>query len=143
MVTDEMLLKMMIRAYAFMRRSPGGPSEDSDLMTLKTKGFGSILDILAEQDGISQGQIAELANIRQQSVSEALVQLEKRGSISRSPSKTDKRVTLIFLTEEGRELQKELRDRRQQMAKNFFFRLSEEEKESLYQILLKLVKDCT
>lgn len=142
-MSDEELLKILIRAYALMRREPGHSSDDGDLMTLRTKGFGSVLDILAQQDGVSQGQIVEAANMRQQSVSEALGMLEKRGCISRKPSETDKRVSLIFLTEEGRIMQKELQSRRQQMAKNFFSCLTQEEKASLYQILLKLVKAAT
>ncbi len=139
MVTDEMLFKMMIRSYAFMRRNPNS-EQSGDLMTMKTKGFGSILDILCENDGISSSEIAQKANIRQQSASEAIFMLEKRGYIIRKPSENDKRVTLVYITDDGKLVGKELKERRTEAAREFFGCLTASEKESLYNILYKLQK---
>ena len=135
MVTDEMLLKMMIRTYAFMRRNPDGAGDD---LTLKSKGFGSILDLLALQDGISQTELADMARIRRQSAAEALAQLEKEGYVRREASENDRRALLVYITDSGRYVQKVMKTRREQMAERFFCCLSNEEKENLYAILLKL-----
>lgn len=140
MVTDEMLLKMMIRAYAYMRRNRDEVSNDNELMTLKTKGYSSILDLIAENDSLTQRQIAELSQMRQQSASEALASLEKRGYITRTPSPTDKRISLIHITEEGKTARTELKEQREKMAASYFGCLSKQEKESLYAILVKLVE---
>lgn len=142
MVTDDDLLKMTIRTYAYLRRYNEAPSSNDEIMTVKNKGFGTILGVLDEKDGISQGDIAKLAKLRQQSVSEALVNLEKRGYIRREHSDKDKRVSLIFITDEGRIAQRELSFSRNKMASRFFASLTDEEKETLYQILMKLERDC-
>ena len=139
MVSDEKLFRMMIRANAFMRRSPhlaGG--EQSGTFSQPQKGFSAILDILAENPGITQARTAELSRMRQQSVSEALSSLEHRGYLVRTPSEKDKRVFLLSLTEEGKTAQKESFRQRQELAKSFFSVLTEEEKENLYHILQKL-----
>ena len=143
MITDDDLLRMTIRTYTYLRRYNELTSRDGQQMTVKNKGFGTILNVLEENDGISQGEIAKLADLRQQTVSEALVKLETRGLIRREQSDKDKRVSLIFITEEGRIAQREISFARNQMASKFFSSLTEEEKESLYQILMKLEKDCT
>ena len=64
-------------------------------------GFGHILDLLAEHDGMSQQQIAEMLHIRPQSVSEAIKGLENRGLIRRLPNEQDRRSSLIYITQQG------------------------------------------
>ena len=139
MITNEVLLRLMIRAYSHMRREPS-PSSDDGLMTLKTKGFGIVLDILSNNDGISPAQIAEIASMRQQSISETLIKLEERGYIRRETCEDDKRKTLIYITDEGKITQKDLKARREQMADSFFSCLTEDERRSLYDVLVKLCK---
>ena len=108
MITDDDLLRMTIRTYTYLRRYNELTSIDGQHMTVKNKGFGTILNVLEENDGISQGEIAKLANLRQQTVSESLVKLEKHGFIRREQSDKDKRVSHIFITEEGRIAQREI-----------------------------------
>ena len=138
MVTTEMLLKQLIRAYAHMRRDPDPTPSDNGLMTLKTKGFGSILDALTNHDGITQTEIAELVDMRQQSVSEAIEKLVSYGYVRKEKPPKNKRSTLIYLTEEGKETQKELKMRRKQMADAYFSCLTDAEKDALFIILSKL-----
>jgi len=104
-VDCEILLKLMLRATAYMRREPQ-KSEETGASPLP--GFGTILDILAERDGVSQAQVVREAKMRQQSVSTAVAALEKRGYVSFAASETDKRACLIFLTDEGRCAQQEV-----------------------------------
>ena len=134
MATDEMLLRALIRTYAFLRRAP----EKDGMMTLRTKGFGTMLDLLAETDGATQRELTEKAQMRQQSVSEALASLEKNGLINRQTEPDDRRTARYFLTSEGVTAQRELKSRRERMAGEFFAPLTEEEKETLYRLLRKL-----
>ena len=134
MATDEMLLRALIRTYAFLRRAP----EKDGMMTLRTKGFGTMLDLLAETDGATQRELTEKAQMRQQSVSEALASLEKNGLINRQTEPDDRRTARYFLTAEGVTAQRELKSRRERMAGEFFAPLTEEEKETLYRLLRKL-----
>ena len=138
MATDDLLFKMLIRAYAHLRRDPEQIPDGNELMTLKTRGFGSILDVLIRNDGMTQADIALMLDMRQQSVSEALVKLENYGFIRREQSNENRRKALIYLTEEGRVMQKELKARRDRMAESYFSCLSDREKDALYLILKKL-----
>lgn len=135
MQDNEILLKLIIRSYAFLRRSPAKAGKN-----VAAKSFGTILDILAEQDGLSQAQLTAIAEIRQQSSSKILATLEKQGYITRVPSEKNKRVSYIHLTEAGREAQKELQRQRRLKADAFFSCLSEDENEALYRILNKLLE---
>ncbi len=138
MVTNEMLFKTLIRACAHMRRDPEQKPDGKGLMTLKARGFGSILDVLTMREGMTQAEIAVVLDMRQQSVSEALEKLEQNGYIRREQSKENRRKALIYVTEEGRAVQKELKDRRDQIADAYFSCLSDQEKDTLYIILSKL-----
>ena len=137
-VTNEMLFKTLIRACAHLRREPEQKPDGTGSMTLKARGFGSILDVLTRHDGMTQAEIASMLDMRQQSVSEALEKLEQNGYIRREQSRENRRKALIYVTEEGRAMQKELKDRRDQTAEAFFSCLSDQEKDTLYIILCKL-----
>ena len=66
------------------------------------KGQGRILSILKLQPEISQKDLSYLLDMRQQSLSELLKKLELKGFITRNPSKEDRRVIIITLTDEGK-----------------------------------------
>ena len=136
MTKEQQLMRNLMRACASVRRRPhhtdGHPHHG------KPRGFGHILDLLTEESGISQQQIADALQIRPQSISEAIGILESRGYIRKEASPTDRRITLIHITEEGRTHAATLAEERRQHAARFFSVLSEEEKDSLLQILTKL-----
>jgi DNA-binding MarR family transcriptional regulator len=67
-----------------------------------TRGQGRILALLKMQDSLSTKEIAYLLGIRISSLNEILAKLEKSELVTREPSKDDKRVMLIKLTEKGK-----------------------------------------
>jgi len=54
------------------------------------------------------GQVAEVLNNAQNTVSERVSRLEKKGLVERVPDKSDKRVSRVTITERGRKLLKAL-----------------------------------
>ena len=66
------------------------------------RGRGRILALLKYSDGISTKEIAHILDIRVSSLNETLARLESLGLIERKPSEKDKRVMLVYLTEEGK-----------------------------------------
>lgn len=116
------------RACASVRRHPHGHHGHHHG---KHRGFGYVLDLLSETNGISQQQIADALGIRPQSVSEAITVLEERGFIRKETSEKDKRVTLIYITEAGQAHASELAQERKAHAERFFSVLSDEEKDTL------------
>ena len=107
MVTDEKLLRCLMRTAACVRRRPLGKEGEAGEKGLPFgKGFGHILDLLTVEDGVSQQQLADRIGIRPQSVSEAISAMEGHGLVRREPSTEDRRVMLIYVTPEGAEYHK-------------------------------------
>ena len=103
----------------------------------KGRGFGHILDLLSDE-GVTQQYIADTLGIRPQSVSEAVTVLESRGFVKKQPSKTDKRKTLICITEKGTEHRRFMAQHRRQHAQQLFSVLTEDEKTELMRLLEKI-----
>jgi len=59
---------------------------------------------LARKDGVTQLDLVKLTHLRPPTVSVALGKLEKLGYITRSTDRVDMRAVRVFLTEKGREL---------------------------------------
>ena len=102
------------------------------------RGFGHILDLLSQNDGLSLQQIAQTLNIRPQSVSEAVSNMENHGLIRKQTNENDRRSALIFITQEGRERQAEMLSERIENAKRIFASLDENEKMTLLGLLEKV-----
>lgn len=102
------------------------------------RGFGHILDLLSEHDGLSQRQIADMLDIRPQSISEAIATLEERGLIRKEINEQDRRGLLVYITEDGLKTQTELHNERVRNAKRIFAAISEEEKQTLLELLEKV-----
>lgn len=102
------------------------------------RGFGHILDLLTENDGMSQQQIAEMLDIRPQSASEAIANMEQLGLVRKVVSELDRRSSLIYITPEGRQHQQALLADRIQNAKRVMSPLSDTEKQALLHLLNKV-----
>lgn len=63
-----------------------------------------VLSILADRDGHSVSELAELSVIERSNLSKLLDSMERDGLIERTAPDGDKRKTVVFLTDEGREI---------------------------------------
>ncbi|MBB1079179.1 MarR family transcriptional regulator [Limosilactobacillus sp. STM2_1] len=100
----------------------------------------NLLTIIADaSEGIRAKAIAEKAGINQSSVSESLSKLEDDGYIKRTVDPTDKRATLIFLTDLGKARASEIKDQQQKMFGHLFDNLTSSEKEELSRLLDKII----
>ena len=90
--------------------------------------------------GIRQKVVAEQAGVNQSSASELISKLAEAGYIRREPDPDDKRATLIFLTEKGKERALQVQEERKNMYGGIFDALSEKEKKTLSDLLDKLLK---
>jgi DNA-binding MarR family transcriptional regulator len=74
---------------------------------LSDAGFGDLRPAHANvfpfvpADGISVSGLAELAQVRKQTMAEAVDQLERMGYVERRPDPRDRRSRLVFLTDRG------------------------------------------
>ena len=132
---EHTIMRRVMRIASQTRRKlPRPPHGDNP----KCKGFGHILDLLAINDGLSPQQIAERLDIRPQSASEAIANMEQMGLVLRKANEQDRRSCLIWITPEGQKQQKELLEQRIQNAKQVLAPLNEEEKETLLMLLSKV-----
>ncbi len=99
-----------------------------------TKGQGRLILLLKRKDKISTKELSEILNISVGSLNETLNKLEQKNFIRKVPSEKDKRILLVELTDEGRNLKfKEHKDI------DIFDSLTEEEKESLNDYLNRII----
>ncbi|GKU25319.1 MarR family winged helix-turn-helix transcriptional regulator [Clostridium folliculivorans] len=75
-----------------------------------TEGQPKILDYLYVNDGCIQREIASSCNIEPATVTSLLANMEKVGLIQRTQNANDKRILNVFLTEEGRAKQREVKN---------------------------------
>ena len=129
------LIKNVMRIASNSRRKHHEAQEGNPR---RCRGFGHILDLLSKHDGLSQRQIADMLDIRPQSISEAIATLEERGLIRKEVNEQDRRGLLIYITEEGLHMRTELLNERVQNAKRIFSSISEEEKRRLLELLEKV-----
>lgn len=100
---------------------------------------GRILMILHHMGGtVSQKELQDILQIRAASLSELLAKLEKNEWITRSKEETDRRSSLIQLTESGKAHINDHAKIRQKAAQTLFQCLTPEEQLQLAQLLKKL-----
>ncbi|MGX7198113.1 MarR family winged helix-turn-helix transcriptional regulator [Enterococcus olivae] len=102
-------------------------------------GQQQVINILGNEDGLSQGSLAELLDIRPSSLAELLKKLEKAEAVKRVEDDYDKRIKRVYLTEKGRERIIESQPLRENLSTRFFAGLTEEEQIKLGNYLNKLM----
>lgn len=142
---DEELMHMLKHLEACSRRKKGcvqhgENGEHHHDFTHGIHGRGRLMARLRDNGPMSQSQLASLLEIRPQSLSELISKLESEGLICRTQSEEDKRQTIVSLTEAGKEKIAVISEARRRHAEEFFSPLSEEEKETLAQLLGKLTE---
>ena len=100
-----------------------------------------IINFLLEEDGINQNQIGKLINKDHTCVSRLIDNLIKKGIINKKNLVEDKRVNLIYLTKEGKELQNSVVDTVEHSLDKVFQNVSEKEKEIFSIVLDKIIKN--
>ncbi|MDO4287387.1 MAG: MarR family transcriptional regulator [Eubacteriales bacterium] len=106
-----------------------------------SEGKGSqkrILMLLKENGDITQRELTEYLGIQPGSASEVIGKLEAAGLILRTPSQTDRRTMDICLTQAGQTAASEAYEKREQRHQKMFACLSEEEKQTLLELLEKI-----
>lgn len=67
-----------------------------------------VFRFLSEHEGASQRELAGLLKIKPPTVNVSIQRMEKSGFVYRKPDEKDQRITRIYLTEKGKNIDKEL-----------------------------------
>ena len=88
--------------------------------------------------GLRLKDLADALRIAPRSATEVVDQLEAKNLVQRRPDPSDRRATLITLTEQGASMRAEVREDRAREADEYFAVLSEDDRAGLERILAKL-----
>ncbi len=108
---------------------------------MNTKGKSRLLNLLAAKDGLTNAEITELLDIRPSSVSLQVKALEEDGYVTRQASAADKRVSLIFITDKGRDSIEKGDLETDKLSETILAGLSESEINELQVILSKIANN--
>ncbi|MFJ5763173.1 MarR family winged helix-turn-helix transcriptional regulator [Neobacillus sp. NPDC093182] len=101
---------------------------------------GDILVFLYQKNRLSVKEIAEKIHRKQPTVTVLVDKLEKLGYVERIKSEEDSRVTLIDLTEKGKQLEPLFREVSDKVNDSIYGRLNTAEKEQLEHLLERILK---
>ncbi len=118
-------------------------SQQDEFSELSSSRLGILLRLLGEKqcgnlEGINPTQISKLRNVSKNTVSALLRGLEDQGLIERTLDPADRRRFLIRITPAGEDLIRTTTPDRAQFMNKLAEKLSEEEKDQLLYLLLKL-----
>ena len=135
MKTDEINNRLLFYQFSMINEilDQRNKKQNPEMKSI-TKGQGRLILLLKRKDKISTKVLSEILNISVSSLNETLNKLEQKNLIKKVPSQKDKRVLLIELTEEGRNIKFE-----EPGDIDIFDSLSEEEKENLNDYLNRLI----
>ena len=111
--------------------------KNSEDLGFKT-GYRQILRFLAQEDGVTQVDIARNSHFTAPTVSVTFKKMEDEGLIQRKTDKNDTRRTRVFITEKGREWETRLFESALDIEKILICGLSEEENAELCRLLKKV-----
>lgn len=94
-----------------------------------------VLNILDENGSMNQKELQDILEVKAGSLSELLAKLEDKGLIERKKDVRDRRNVIVMITEEGRNVKKEISLQKDRVI---FGALSDEERQMLRQILNRL-----
>ena len=107
-------------------------------MLVRERVLGILID---HEGGLRQKAIAEEIGVGPSSMSELIDKLENDGYVERRTDPSDKRATLVALTEKGKARAWEIEDGRNERLGAMFGGLTDEEKKELLRLLDKLMDD--
>ncbi|MFF3038254.1 MarR family winged helix-turn-helix transcriptional regulator [Arthrobacter citreus] len=93
------------------------------------------------EGGLRLKDLADSLRIAPRSATEVVDQLEAKNLVKRGPNPSDRRATLITLTEQGMSMRSQVREDRARQADEYFSVLSEEDRAGLERILAKLAEE--
>ncbi|UQZ91001.1 hypothetical protein C4J81_17970 [Deltaproteobacteria bacterium Smac51] len=136
----EELLEMFHRSAHLLHRS-GPHLRRHGRRAMMPPAQGRLMRLLEAAGPMTQRSLGDILDIRSASLSELLGKLEKPGWIERRPNENDKRTTDITLTQEGRNMLRNIGNERAEMAEEVFGSLNEDELRQLHSLLGKLIGD--
>lgn len=128
--------ELLVRASHALRHSWMADSARSGLPPHQVRALRVLSD-----GPMRPGQVAERLRITPRSATEVIDALATEGLVSRAPDPTDRRATLVTLTDRGLEVRADVLRERRRVSTEWLGRLSEPDRAELHRILTRLLED--
>ena len=102
------------------------------------RGQPPVLFHLNREDGLSHADLAERLHLQPATVTKMITRMEKRGLVTRQPDPDDKRISRVFLTEQGRCAHASDRRVFDQLSNEILAGFDEQEREQLRDMLIRV-----
>lgn len=102
------------------------------------RGQTLLLLLISQNNGASQGELAERMDVRPSSMTEMLMKMEQAGLITRKQDEKDQRIMRISLTEDGRKTVDESKTAVDDFTTKIFSCLTPEEQDSMLNLIEKV-----
>ncbi len=106
---------------------------------LASRAQAHLLGLLLVEDGLTQKDLSAKLQIRPASLGELVNKLQQNGYVEKRINEKDKRVSNVYITEEGRRATEGAMQARKELVENIFSGLLEEEINQLSTLMDKLV----
>lgn len=133
MLEDE-LHYLLLAAFS---QSSRGINDEAKKLGL-TPGQPKVLEYLLEHDGGEARGICRMFSLDRSTVASILLRMEKRGLIARTDDAADRRVQHIWLTDEGRKLAEDMKERILAFDERFWQDIPKEDLEATCRVLRRL-----
>lgn len=96
---------------------------------------------IGNNEGITQRDLAQILDSNESSIVRLIDRMEKENTVKREKDPTDRRVTKLFLTEEGMKKRDEILPIGEKFSKDCIKGISDEDLETFKEVLNKMVKN--
>ncbi len=110
---------------------------ESERLNLQNS-YRQLLFHLAYRDGRTQFELAKLTHLKPPTVSVALQKMEAEGYVRRELDENDLRQTLVYITEQGREASRRMREKFRETEQTAIKGINDKDMEILYALLYKI-----
>lgn len=96
---------------------------------------------LWEKEGMTQTELADYVMIQPATVTNMLQRLEREGFVERRPDSEDQRISRVYTTAKGRDIEEGVQEKWSQLEQEAFGELSVEERVLLRRLLLQVYQN--
>lgn len=107
------------------------------------RGQPHVLRALWDQEGMTHGELASRLQVQPATITKMIQRMEKAGFVARQPDPDDQRVSRVYLTEAGREVQGEVEQVWRTLEDETFAGFTPEERVLLRRFFLQMRENLT
>jgi len=135
------IIHVLVRTTQHIQREFSAQLSKLDLPYSVTGPRLRLLSVVADSGPIRMSELADRMNIKARTVTDFVDALEREKLLIRVPDPTDRRATLIELTDLSRDHLSETLAYRDGIANKMLANLSEEQRNQFYGLLLRIIED--